>query len=73
MNAGTYAGCDVEILGRTECFVMAVFSNNKPTGIIYADRGIRHQPLTDDDFHSFKYFGQQANIGLSIYRIQKAP
>ncbi len=52
-NSGLYAPCDVEMIGRTECFVMAVFSNGKPTGIIYADRGIRHQPLTDDDFHSW--------------------
>ncbi|MDO9105729.1 MAG: HDOD domain-containing protein [Methylovulum sp.] len=66
-----YSVYDVNVIGRAECFIMPIFSNNKPTGIIYADRGIHHQTLTDEDFNGFKYFTQQANIGLSIYRMQK--
>ncbi|MDP2904061.1 MAG: HDOD domain-containing protein [Methylovulum sp.] len=71
-DAGLYTVHDINVIGKTECFVMPVFPNNKPTGIIYADRGIGKQPLTDEDFNAFKYFTQQANIGLSIYRMQKA-
>lgn len=71
-DATLYTAYDVNVIGRTECFIMPVFSNNKPTGIIYADRGINKQALTDEDFNTFKYFTQQVNIGLSIYRMQKA-
>jgi hypothetical protein len=51
---------------------MPVFSNNTPIGLIYTDRGITNQPLTEEDFSAFKYFSQQANIGLAVYRMQRA-
>ena len=71
-DAALYSIYDINVIGKNECFIMSVCSNNKPTGIIYADRGINKQQLTDEDFNAFKYFTQQANIGLSIYRMQKA-
>ncbi|TAL46316.1 MAG: HDOD domain-containing protein [Methylovulum sp.] len=70
-DAGLYTLHDINVIGRTECFIMPIFANNKPTGIVYADRGIGNQALTDEEFNFFKYFTQQANIGLSIYRMQK--
>ena len=51
---------------------MPIFSNKIPIGLIYADRGFSKQPLTKEDFDAFKYFSQQANIGLTIYSLQRA-
>jgi len=59
------------VVGKNECFMMPVFSNNIPVGLIYTDRGITNQPLTEEDFSAFKYFSQQANIGLTVYRMQR--
>ena len=59
-------------MGKNECFIMPVFSNKKAIGLMYADRGISGQPLTEEDFNAFKYFTQQANIGLMLYRIQRS-
>ena len=60
------------MVGKNECFMMPIFSNKTPIGLIYADRGISSQPLTEEDFNAFKYFAQQANIGLTIYRMQRS-
>ena len=72
VNAKFYTLRDINVIGRNECFMMPIFSNKMPIGLIYADRGITNQPLTDEDFSAFKYFAQQANIGLTLYRIQRS-
>ena len=51
--------------------MMPIFSNKIPIGLIYADRGLSGQPLTEEDFNAFKYFTQQTNIGLTLYRMQR--
>jgi HD-like signal output (HDOD) protein len=71
INAKLYTLRDINVIGKNECFLMPIFSNNTPIGLIYADRGISNQPLTEEDFSAFKYFAQQANIGLTIYRMQR--
>jgi HD-like signal output (HDOD) protein len=71
VNGKLYTLRDINVMGKNECFVMPVFSNNTPIGLIYTDRGITHQPLTEEDFSAFKYFSQQANIGLTVYRMQR--
>ena len=72
VNARLYTLRDINMIGKNECFIMPVFSNKKPIGLIYADRGISGEPLTEDDFNAFKYFTQQANIGLMLYRMQRS-
>jgi hypothetical protein len=72
VNGKLYTLRDINVIGKNECFVMPVFSNNTPIGLIYTDRGITNQPLTEEDFSAFKYFSQQANIGLAVYRMQRA-
>lgn len=71
VNTKLYMLRDINVVGKNECFMMPVFSNNIPIGLIYADRGITNQPLTEEDFSAFKYFSQQANIGLTVYRMQR--
>jgi HD-like signal output (HDOD) protein len=71
-NAKLYTLRDINVVGKNECFMMPVFSNKMPIGLIYSDRGISNEPLTKEDFNAFKYFAQQANIGLTIYRLQRA-
>ncbi|MGZ5077807.1 MAG: HDOD domain-containing protein [Methylobacter sp.] len=71
LNGKLYTLRDINVIGKNECFIMPVFSNKAPIGLIYADRGISNQPLTEDDFNEFKHFAQQANIGLTIYRLQR--
>lgn len=67
-----YSMYEFSVIGKTECFITPIFTNNKVIGIIYADRAIERQPLAEEDFNAFKYFTQQANMGLSVYRMQKA-
>ncbi len=71
-NGKLYTLRDINVVGKNECFIMPVFSNKIPIGLIYTDRGISSQRLTEEDFNAFKYFSQQANIGLTIYRMQRA-
>ncbi len=70
-HAKLYTLRDINSIGKNECFMMPVFSNKTPIGLIYADRSINKEPLTEEDFNTFKYFSQQANIGLTIYRMQR--
>lgn len=72
VNSKLYTLRDINVIGKNECFIMPIFSNKMPIGLIYADRGINEQPLTEEDFNAFRYFAQQANIGLTIYRIQRS-
>ncbi len=62
---------DINVVGKQECFIFPVLSNKKTIGLIYADRAVGKEPLIDEDFTVFKYFSQQVNIGLSIYRMQR--
>ncbi|MGZ8903965.1 MAG: HDOD domain-containing protein [Methylobacter sp.] len=72
VNAKLYTLRDIHVVGKNECFLMPIFSNKTPIGLIYADRAINNQPLTAEEFNTFKYFAQQANIGLTVYRMQRA-
>ena len=69
-NDKYYALRDINVIGKNECFLMPVFSNKTPIGLIYTDRGISSKPLTKEDFETFKYFAQLANIGLTLYHLQ---
>jgi len=71
VNSKLYTLRDINMIGKNECFLMPVFSNNTPIGLIYTDRGITNQPLTEEDFNAFKHFSQQVNIGLAVYRMQR--
>ncbi|MGZ5580344.1 MAG: HDOD domain-containing protein [Methylobacter sp.] len=71
VNGKLYTLRDINVIGEYECFLMPVFSNNKPIGLVYADRAISHEPLTEEDFTAFKYFTRQANLGLAVYRMQR--
>ncbi len=71
VNARMYTLRDINVVGKNECFMMPVFFNKIPIGLIYADRGLSGEPLNDDDVNGFKYFTQQANIGLTLYRLQR--
>jgi len=70
-NDKYYTFQDINVIGKNECFLMPVFSNKTPIGLIYADRGISSQPLKKEDFETFKYFAQLANIGLTLYHLQR--
>ncbi len=70
-NAKLYTLRDINVVGKNECFIMPIYSNKIQIGLIYADRGFSNLPLTEEDFNAFKYFVQQANIGLTIYRMQR--
>jgi hypothetical protein len=51
--------------------MMPILANKTQIGLIYTDRAFTGQPLTEEDFNVFKYFAQQANIGLTIFRMQR--
>lgn len=71
VNVKMYTLRDMNVVGKNECFMMPIFFNKIPIGLIYADRGLSREPLNDEDFNGFKYFTQQANIGLTLYRLQR--
>lgn len=71
VNSKLYMLRDINVVGKNECFMMPIFSNKMPIGLIYADRAFNNEPFTNEDFNAFKYFTQQANIGLTLYRIQR--
>ena len=55
-------------IGKTECFLIPIHTEQKTIGLIYADRSINNKPLTEDDFKTAKHFTQQAIIGLALYK-----
>lgn len=57
-------------MGRHECFVFPVQLESKPIGLIYCDRGLGGSALTTEDFSAAKHFARQAQIGLTLYRMQ---
>jgi HD-like signal output (HDOD) protein len=71
VDAKLYTLRDINVVGKNECFMMPIYSNKIQIGLIYTDRAFTGQLLTEEDFNIFKYFAQQANIGLTIYRMQR--
>ncbi|MDT8406558.1 MAG: HDOD domain-containing protein [Methylococcales bacterium] len=71
-NPEQYHPVICKTLGRHECLVMAIRSNDKPIGLMYCDRAYRTTPvsISQEDYQSFCHFVQQANIGLALYRNQ---
>ena len=69
-DTALYTRRDSEVIGKNACFLMPVCSDDKPIGLVYCDRALNRQPLNEDDFNAFKHFVQQANIGLTLYRVQ---
>jgi HD-like signal output (HDOD) protein len=59
-------------LGVHECFVTPLIVNNRPIGLIYADRAKGREPLDQETFGHFRHLTQQANIGLRLYQLQPA-
>jgi len=59
-------------IGKSECFLIPILSDNKPIGLIYSDRSIHNKPLTVEDFNVAKHFSQQAIIGLALFKIKKS-
>lgn len=70
-HARLYTLRDINVIGKNECFMMPIFSNKTPIGLIYSDRAFSNETLSKEDFDAFKYFTQQVNIGLAIYRMQR--
>lgn len=69
-HASFYTRHDINVIGKNECFMMPIFSNKIPVGLIYADREKSKEPLTEEDFNAFKSFTQLANMGFTVYRLQ---
>ncbi len=80
-NAGIWAKPDsdsilftpsvINRIGKSECFLLPIRSDNKTIGLIYTDRSTHQKPLTEEDFNVAKHFSQQAIIGLALYKINK--
>ncbi len=70
-HAKLYLLSDVNAIGKHESFLMPIYSNNTPIGLIYADRALSKRPMTEEDFSVFKHFVQQANVGITFYRMQR--
>ncbi len=62
----------IDNFGENECFVVPIQTQNKGIGVIYCDRAISHTPLTTADFNTAKHFGNQACIGLTLYRMRSS-
>ena len=51
-------------------FVGALYAPNKPIGLIFADRGSTHTPLTEGDFAAFAMILSQTNANLARLTLQ---
>lgn len=56
--------------GRNECFIFSIQVENKPIGLIYCDRAFSNDALTTEEFSIARHFVNQAQIGLTLYRIK---
>jgi hypothetical protein len=55
-----------ELCGNQQCFMLPIALRGKVIGLFYADRKPSKRPLEQELFTSFKLFGQQARLGLSL-------
>ena len=61
----------INSIGKVECFLMPIYMDKNPIGLIYTDRSIHNKPLTKEDHKTAQHFSQQANIGLALYKIKR--
>lgn len=52
--------------GCHECFTSPISANKRVVGLFYADRAMRHHPMTQKNFEGFKQITQHANIALRL-------
>lgn len=57
--------------GKSTCLLGALMAKAKPVGVILADRGISHTPITENDYSIFMMVLAQINMNLS--RLATAP
>jgi HD-like signal output (HDOD) protein len=66
-TSDNFAAQDVmQCIGLKECFVMPITVQNKPKGVIYADRGVTNRRLDEESFATFRHFCEHIVIGLSM-------
>lgn len=56
----------LEVIGEGPFFVMPVSIKDVGVGVIYADRKSSGRELDEESFENFTFFGQQANMCLSV-------
>ncbi|BCO30185.1 signal transduction protein with HDOD/GAF domains [Thiohalobacter sp. COW1] len=54
------------VTGEAPFMAMPILIQNRAIGLFYADRLPSRRPLREDDYSSFRHFGQQANMALSL-------
>lgn len=72
LQAGLFNLHVVNVVGKRECFLFPVLSENKPIGLIYADRALQDLPFTQEDFDAASTFIQQGIQGLAKFRGKKS-
>lgn len=60
-----------QAIGKNPCFIFPVYTERKAIGLIYSDRAINNEALTEADFMTAKHFAKQAEIGLTLYSIKR--
>ncbi len=63
---GDLVGDDIDrwATGR-DFFAMPIFVQQRPVGVLYADRALSSRELDDQAFKSFRFFGEQIAAGLA--------
>ncbi len=51
--------------GKSPCLLGSLMAKTKPVGVILADRGITHTPITENDYSTFMMVLAQINMNLS--------
>ncbi|MGY6278135.1 HDOD domain-containing protein [Methylomonas sp. MgM2] len=69
-HAALYTNQVENNFGRYECFAFSIQVEHKPIGLIYCDRAVNNGTLTIEEFSIAKHFANQAQIGLTLYRIK---
>lgn len=70
-HAGLFNLHVINVIGKRECFLFPIYNENKPIGLIYADRVTNPQPFVEEDFNLAKNFAQLGMQGLTLFRGKK--
>ena len=54
------------LIDAENCLVAAIFANNRPIGILVADRGNKGPDIDAEQRESFDHFSQQTNMSLAM-------
>ena len=54
------------LMDADNCVIASIYTGKRTVGILLADRGVKGQAISQEQFDSFSHFAQQANSSLAL-------